>query len=380
VSCLHNWRRGSRSFVMVCRTLLSMPKVLTDLPDDVVALLSIGHGPFSAQAARLVGISNDRLCRLVAAGLLTRVWHGCYMATNEYLGLSLWDRHAAEARALAIASPGACITSWSAVAVWGLPALGSPPSKPSIVWEKSPGLGPSTTPPGRHLVAGIPADRRVELGQARLVSMAWAAVDIARKAPIASALVVADAAARRGADLVGAVADMRRWPGVIRARWVAQNADPGSETALETLGRFTCIEFCLPMPVSNAWVGRDGPTYRVDGLWPWHWAASEADGAIKYDNRPDAAAIVQAQTEREWYLRRLGLDIARYDWQLAIRQRHVLASRFAALLRDNPPRQSPIRWWKHVPGMGPVDPEPADWPSPLPTDLLLPGKSSQRRR
>ncbi len=94
------------------------------------------------------------------------------------------------------------------------------------------------------------------------------------------------------------------------------------------------------MPVSNAWVGRDGPTFRGHGLWPWHWAASEADGAVKYNDRPDAAAIVLAQTEREWYLRRLGLDIARYDWVLAIRRPHELASRFAALLRANQPTKA----------------------------------------
>jgi hypothetical protein len=90
VSCIHNWLRGSRSFVRGCRTLPGMPKVLTDLPDDVVALLSTGHGLFSAQAARMVGISNDRLRRPIAVGLLTRVWHGCYMATIEHRELSPW--------------------------------------------------------------------------------------------------------------------------------------------------------------------------------------------------------------------------------------------------------------------------------------------------
>jgi hypothetical protein len=172
---------------------------------------------------------------------------------------------------------------------------------------------------------------------------------------------------------------MRHWPGVIQAKWVVNQSDPGAETPLETLGRFTCIEFGLPKPVSNAWVGRDGPIFRVDGLWPWHWAASEADGAIKYNDRPDAAEIVMAQTEREWYLRRLGLDIARCNWQLAMRRRHELATRFAALLRDNPPRPEPIRWWKDVPGVGPVEPGPKDWPSPLPTDGVLPGKQPRRQ-
>ena len=330
-----------------------MPKVLNHLPDDVVRLLAAGRGLFSAQAARAAGISSGRLRRLVAADLLTRVWHGCYMPTAAYCELSAWGKHGMEARALSIASPDACLTNWSAAAVWGLPLLGKPPPKPSVVWPKVPGLGSSSTSPGRFLVADIPPHHRTEFGDAHVVSRAWAAVDVARKAPLASGLVVVDAAQRSGANVVEAARHMRHWPGVIRAKWVVNQSDPGAETPLETLGRFTCIEFGLPKPVSNAWVGRDGPIFRVDGLWPWHWAASEADGAIKYNDRPDAAEIVMAQTEREWYLRRLGLDLARYNWQLATRRRRELAARFAALLRDNPPRPEPIRWWKDVPGFGP---------------------------
>jgi hypothetical protein len=92
-----------------------MPKVLTDLPDDVVALLSAGCGFFSAQvAARSAGISSDRLRRLVAADLLTKVWHGCYMATVDHQALSEWGKHGVEARTLSIASPNACLTGWSA--------------------------------------------------------------------------------------------------------------------------------------------------------------------------------------------------------------------------------------------------------------------------
>jgi hypothetical protein len=151
-----------------------------------------------------------------------------------------------------------------------------------------------------------------------------------------------------------------------------QTCNPAAESALETLGRFTCMEFDLPMPVCNAWVGSSGPVYRVDGLWPFHWSAYEADGALKYDNRPDASSIVAAQSEREFYLRRLGLDVARYGWDLGFRRRAALAERFSALLRDNPARAEPIRWWKHVSGVGPVKPEPADWPSPHPVSVVLP--------
>ncbi|WP_245597221.1 hypothetical protein [Jiangella gansuensis] len=204
------------------------------------------------------------------------------------------------------------------------------------------------------------------------VSRAWAVADVARGSPIPAALAMADAAVRLRQDLADAVQHMTRWPRVHRARWVVEHADPLAESPIETLGRFTCIQFGLPMPVSNAWVGVDGPEFRVDGLWPFHGVVFEADGAVKYDNRPDASQIVARQGEREWRLRRAGLDVVRYGWELAWRRRADLAERFAAVLRDNPPRERPVRWWKHVPGTGPVEPVPADWPSPGASMVILP--------
>jgi hypothetical protein len=181
-----------------------------------------------------------------------------------------------------------------------------------------------------------------------VVSRAWAVADIARTGPILPALVVG------------------------RARWVAEHADPRAESPLETLGRFTCLQFDLPLPVPNAWVGADEPECRVDGLWPFHGVAFEADGALKYDNRPDASLIVARQGEREWRLRRLGLDVVRFGWDLAWRDRAELAARFAALLGDYAHRERPVRWWKHVPGVGAVEPEPTDWPSPRSSGIVLP--------
>jgi len=322
-----------------------MPKVLSDLPAVVVALLASGHGLLTAEAARAEGIDIHRLRRLVAAGLLMNVAHGCYAAAADHQSLRPWDRHRVEARALSRARPGSFVTGWSAAAIWRLPTMGTPPVRPSTLWPKAPGRGSTTTLRGRLLIADLPYEHRWRVGETRVVSRAWAAVDLARTAPVAHGLVVADAAVRMGADLVGVVRHMTRWPGMERARWVVDHADPCAESALETLGRFVCLEALLPMPVSNAWVGHDRPVYRVDGLWPWHWAAQEADGAVKYDDRPDASRIVAAQNEREWYLRRLGLDVVRYGWMLASGRPGELAGRFAALLRDNPARDVPIRWW-----------------------------------
>jgi hypothetical protein len=205
-----------------------------------------------------------------------------------------------------------------------------------------------------------------------LVSPEWAAASVALTASTPAALVVADAVARWGGDLDDVVRCMSQWPGVARARWIADHADASAESPIETLGRLAAIAGGLPIPVSNAWVGSNGPERRVDGLWPWHHAAHEADGAVKYNNRPDAHSIVTREKDREWRLRRLGLDIVRYDFSMAAFRRDELISRFRQLLRDNPPRDEPIRWWKHVPGDGPVEPEPDDWPSPYEPGIILP--------
>jgi hypothetical protein len=221
------------------------------------------------------------------------------------------------ARAFSAACPQAFLTGWAATVMCRLPTIGSPPLLPVALRPRDGPGGSKETSYGRIVVAHLPAHHRWRIGSAKVVSRAWAALEVARTSPLPDALVVADAAVRNGADLLEVVPFMRRWESVSQAEWVATHASSNAESALETLGRFTCLEFALPMPVCNAWVGDGQPRYRVDGLWPFHWSAFEGDGAIKYDNRPDASQVIAAQNEREWYLRRLGLDFARFRWELA---------------------------------------------------------------
>ena len=196
-------------------------------------------------------------------------------------------------------------------------------------------------------------------------------VELARTARLPDSLVVADEAARRGLDLEGVIPHMRRWPGIKRAAWVVEQAEPTIESPLETLGRFTFIEYYLPMPVTNAWVGRDGPEWRLDGLLPWHWWGYEGDGALKYDNREDASKIVREQQEREFQLRRLGLDILRFGWPDAYPNRQPLLDKVRAMFGDRPPRGTAIKWWKDVPGHGPPPHSP---------HRLGDGRAARRRR
>lgn len=343
------------------------------LPGDVADLLRTHRHIITLAEARAAGISSDRIWHLRDRGALVQLAHGCYADAAHVTSLSTWERHALMAKAFAISSGGETfITGWAAVALWRFPTSGEPPALPTVVQPYRPSRGPSRTPQGRILVAKIPGRHLVPMPRWGITSPPWTAVDLARHAPLDQALIVADQAARQDHDLASVLPLMRRWQRVHRARWVVEHADPNSESALETLGRFTCLQFNLPMPVANAWVGKGRPRRRADGLWPYHRAAYEADGAVKYNDRADAATIIRKDREREFELRRLGLDFVRYGAPDVLGDREPLADRFRALLRDNPPGE-PIRWWKHVPGVGPVEPEPEDWPSPDPLGLILPG-------
>ncbi len=349
-----------------------MARRTTRLPDDVRDLLRRGYGLFTNAEARAAGITHSRLHRLTQAELLTHLAHGCYVETSRFESLDEWNQFGEKARAFAVScGPATYLVGWSAVVNWGLPTFGQPPKLPDVIRENARGLGPSATTHGRILVGRLPAEHRISAGRLRSMSQAWTAVDLARRAPVHHALIVAHRVASSGHDLRAAARHLTRWPGAHRARWIAEHADPNAESPLETLGRFTCLEFNLPMPVSNAWVGRDKPERRVDGLWPYHRAVSEADGALKYNDRADAKQIVRAQSEREFWLRRLGLDFVRYGAPDVYGDRAGFAAKIAALHRDNPPGD-PIRWWKHVPGQRPVEPQPEDWPSPYPLGLILP--------
>lgn len=346
---------------------------LRTLPPDVAELLVRHHGVVDLATARRAGLDESRLRRLADAGLLVRLAPGCYASAAVLAAASSWAGYRLRSRAFALFSgDSSVLTSWSATVTWELPTVGPVPGRVTAIRPSGTGQSVQRGRYGDIRIATIPAGQARRSQGIGLMSPGWAVADAARSGPVLPALVAADAATAAGHDLQAPVLAMAGWPGVGRARWVAEHADPRAESPLETLGRFTCLQFDLPLPACNAWVGETEPEYRVDGLWPFHGVAFEADGALKYDNRPDASRIVARQGEREWRLRRLGLDVVRFGWDLAWRNRAELAARFAAVLRDSARRERPVRWWRHVPGAGAVEPEPADWPSPGPSGVVLP--------
>jgi len=155
----------------------------------------------------------------------------------------------------------------------------------------------------------------------RTVGAAYCAVDVARHLGPRDGLVVADAALHGGVDpasLIDLIKNMQAYPGISTALWVAQHADPGCESALETLGRYAFLAAKLTPPLSNVWVRVDDRWFRVDHLQPESGVVLEADGAVKYNNRDDADQVVTSEKARERALRRAGFGVVRYTWADAV--------------------------------------------------------------
>src|SRR5690625_2419086 len=166
------------------------------MPSDIAALLRRHHGILTVSAAAKAGVDRSRLHRLTRAGVLARLARGTYVDRSVLDSADAWGRHLLVARAVAVSSdPLLHLTGWSAIAHFRLPTLGPPPPTPELIDIRTRGgRGQSEHGPiGRGFV---PASHRlVGADGIRIVSPAFAAMDAARRSPLRSALVVADAVA-----------------------------------------------------------------------------------------------------------------------------------------------------------------------------------------
>ncbi len=320
------------------------------LPDDVTRLLRAGRGVFGVSEAQACGVTRARVARLAQAGTLVRLADGVYAAAEEYAAAVPWRAFALRARAfLRTCGPQAVAAGWSAAVLVHLPTIGEPPPLPLAHVPREAGRS-SNNRYGLVRAVPLPPEHQSVRNGCGVTSFPRTVVDLARTAPRADALVVADAAAStpHAVAAFGAVLEYQAsWPGSRAASWVIEHADPYAESALETLGRLTFLEYDLPVPVSNAWIDTGRRRYRVDHLLPDRWLVFEGDGSLKYDNRLDAGRVVADQREREWQLRELGLEVVRYGWELARHDRRRLAARFEAALATCPERTASVPWWRH---------------------------------
>ncbi|WP_165400208.1 type IV toxin-antitoxin system AbiEi family antitoxin domain-containing protein [Motilibacter rhizosphaerae] len=281
--------------------------------------------PFTRAEALRAGWSDREIAREVRAGRWVRLRHGALLPSAVHEAAQGAARHRLDVLAHQTRLAGdAPASAASAAHLLGLPLL-TPPTQVELtsataaarrrtelrVWHRPLPEGHVTTDAEGVLVT----------------SPARTLVDLARRAPVEEALVVADAVLHRRLaapeDVAEVLAVGQRWPGARAAARVVGLADGLAESAGETLTRLDLLalghhDLVLQLPVQGA----SGRWYRADIGLPASRVLVEFDGAVKYDER----AALLAEKDREDDLRLAGWAFVRVRWR-DLGQHGLLADR-----------------------------------------------------
>jgi hypothetical protein len=207
----------------------------------------------------------------------------------------------------------------SAARAWGLPLLRTPVP---LVHITRPGVRGSRTEHGvKHHLTRSPLVT-VDRAGLRVTTLARTALDVGREHGLPAGLVTCDAAMRVGlprAAFHEELAGMTCWPSVTDARAAVRLADPGAETAGESLARLFVLELGIGAPRTQFPVRAGGTTYWTDLLVGCH--VFEFDGRLKY-LRPDAGGVadrpvqdvVWDEKRRQQLICAEGLGMSRLTW------------------------------------------------------------------
>jgi hypothetical protein len=297
------------------------------------------------------GLSDDDLARLRRSGRLGRVRRGAYLdGTDERLHTQE-ARHVLAARAAVMQlPPGAVVSHVSAALLHGLPAWGVPLERVHVTRD---GISGGHRRPALHVhVTPLQPDEITTVDGLSVTTVARTVADLARTAPFAQAVAVADAALRRGAitreALDGAVERAPRRRGVRYARRVGAFADAGAESVGESRSRVLLHGARLPPPVLQWEVPARRAVGRTDFAWPELRTVGEFDGRVKYGRllRPgqEPGDVVFAEKRREDAIRDAGFRVVRWVWADLDDFDDVVARLHAAFAAASGMDAEPFRW------------------------------------
>ncbi|MDQ1628646.1 MAG: hypothetical protein QOI54_2390 [Actinomycetota bacterium] len=320
-------------------------------------------GVFSAADAAGCGITRARMRTLLQSRDWVRLARDA-LAERPVVELAGRDPRATHALQLAAAllslRRDAAAVKISAACVWQLDLTRAVPACPLVVRPAGSRTGGRTERSVRVLRAGPPGWRLATVSGVATTDLARTVVDLARTWPHPEALIAADSALRiHGGDQLhqmhAVAAACSHWPGGgRRVAGVLADADPRSESALETLGRLAMRRDGLPPPRTQCWVGEFRPEVRTDYGWEAQNTVGEADGRVKYTS----ADVLWKQARREERLHDLGFAVVRFD-HAGTQRPGELGDRFRrAFARARPGRG---RFWPDPPGWKPGV-RPADAP------------------
>jgi hypothetical protein len=293
---------------------------------------------FTRAEAVDAGYDSRTIDALVRRGAWIALRRGVY-AEADRLPVDPVGRHAADVAAAARATDQEVLGSHESAAVVhelttfarydGLPVL-SRCREPKQ--ERPDGASPAP------LVAHVPAHHRTEVLGAPVTTIARTAVDLARKGPQLSAVVVLDSALRREVpreELEEVLRVAKGWPGSRRAAEMVAFADGRAESALESVGRWRMSRLGFPRPeLQIPLLDEDGLIGYPDFLWEQQRVIGEADGLLKYrKDEPDAPPdprehdALAREKQREDRFRDAGYEVFRFTWDIAVRRPVLLEAR-----------------------------------------------------
>jgi very-short-patch-repair endonuclease len=296
-------------------------KAKTGVPDEFEAMALRQHGVVSRSQLLGIGVSSAAIGRRVAAGHLRPVCVGVYQ-----VGL-IAGAQAKEMAAVLVAGPGAVLSHWSALRLWGLndaaparPIHVSVPGhwvrmRPGIVFHRTRHLDPKEC----SIHAGIP-----------VTSPLRSLVDLAGtlgSRELTGAVAAAERAGLLGpADRESLDARYRGHRGVVLLRTLLEAGGTQAFTRSEAERRFLELLRSAELPPAQTNVPQ-GP-FELDFFWPDSNLAVEVDGFTFHRSR---AAFENDRRKDAWLLTQ-GIRMMRVTWKQITREPIVVAVRVAQAL------------------------------------------------
>jgi hypothetical protein len=288
------------------------------------ALVRREHGLITARAALAAGLDRFEIAELLRSGEWVAVRRGVYIDRGTWDSAEQWRERpliAVRAAHLSLLSPHV-ISHDSAALLHDLPLLRDTGRHVHVTRA---GVTGSRRRNGivQH-GAGYTDDDVAEVGGLKALGIGRTALDMCREHGYGPGLVACDAALRRGvlrSELQEIADSMHHWPEITEGRAAVLDADPGAESAGETMARILVSELQLGDVTTQFPVRRpNGRTAWLDLLVGCH--AFEFDGRVKYRSieeggvaTRDAEAIAWSEKERDIDVRSLELGISHITWR-----------------------------------------------------------------
>ncbi|HSP36217.1 MAG TPA: DUF559 domain-containing protein [Frankiaceae bacterium] len=227
--------------------------------------------PFTVEQARALGIHSRALHRLLRADLCQKLDDGRYRLTEPTDEVKL---------ALVGLGPDAVLSGESVAAFLDWPL----PSSPTKVHVAVPRSSSRKTWPGAVISSRrLAADETCELRGTRLTTPEVAAIDLAASLALKDAVVLLDAALRKGnlsiKGLRKRLVRRRRFPGTTIAARAVRLSHKARQSPLESEFRVLVHEAGLPSPTEQFDVRKNGVFIgRPDFAWLDHRLLVEVDG------------------------------------------------------------------------------------------------------